>query len=101
MVKLNTPMINIEIKSCNLVNSSPSTALQYTLTKVPLKVKFGTTQYAKIDVAIKMLDSLRLQALLANMLAHILHFDIQGKSEINFKLKVKMNKRLGPYIWFC
>ena len=37
---VNTPMINIEIKSCNLLNSSPRHC--FALTKAPLKVKFGT-----------------------------------------------------------
>ena len=60
VLKLNILIITVEIKSCYLANSSHRPIL----TKASLNVKFGNTQ--TIDVAIKMLDSFRLQALLAN-----------------------------------
>ena len=51
VLKLN---INVEIKSCNLVNSSPKPYLLYFIKKAPLKIKLVQYNTQTIDVAIKM-----------------------------------------------
>ena len=68
MVKLNTPKINILSWNTGPLNTN-ATRLQISLTKSPLKVKLVQYNTQTIDVAIKVLDSLRLQALLANIFA--------------------------------